>query len=193
MRVAAQIVEHLLGAAERLLGINNPVGAARNGQIADECAGLGQVGKRRKEPQFAGLEGVLQPLEKQSSEQPREHSHWQEEAGAARHPALPVLREAAARHHAVQVRMMDQILLPGVQQGRDEANVGAQMSGISGDRLQRLGGGLKQDLVDDVLVLEGDRGYCLGHGEDDVEVRHGQEVGLTVILSKDGLCSVARN
>jgi len=60
MCVAAQIVEDLLGAAERLLGIDNPVGTACLSQIADESAGLGQLGKRREETQLTGVEGLLQ-------------------------------------------------------------------------------------------------------------------------------------
>ncbi len=62
----------------------------------------------------------------------------------------------------------------------DQADVRAQMPGIGGDGLQRLGGGLEQQVVDHGLVVEGDGGERPRQGEDDVEVRHGQKVGLAL-------------
>ena len=53
--------------------------------------------------------------------------------------------------------MMLQGLAPGVEHG-DEADLGAEMLGIGGDRAQRLGRRPEQDGVDRLLVLEGDLG-----------------------------------
>lgn len=92
MCVAAQIIEDLLGASERLLGIDYPLGSARLCQTLDESAGLGQLGKRREEPQLAGVEGLLQTLKEQPPKQPREHAHWQEKAGPAGEPAFAIRR-----------------------------------------------------------------------------------------------------
>ena len=50
-------------------------------------------------------------------EQVRQHEHGQEEAGSASDPALAIRVDAAAGHHAVQVRMVHQVLVPGVQDG----------------------------------------------------------------------------
>ena len=44
----------------------------------------------------------------------------------------------------------------------------------------RLGGRLEQDVVDDRLVLQRDGGNCCRHREDDVEIRHRQQLGLTI-------------
>ena len=49
--------------------------------------------------------------------------------------------------------MVVQVLTPAVQH-RDEADPGAQMPGICGDRAQRLRDRLEQDGVDGRLVLE---------------------------------------
>ena len=68
---------------------------------------------------------------------------------------------AAAGHDTVHVRMMQQVLAPGVQH-REEADLGAQVLGVGGDRAQRLGGGAEQHVVDDGLVLVGDRGERCG-------------------------------
>src|SRR2546430_498979 len=53
-----------------------------------------------EELQVAGLVGRDQLLQEQPAEQAREHAHRQEEAGPARHPALVVERDTAARRRA---------------------------------------------------------------------------------------------
>ena len=177
MGVAAEIGQHLLGAAERRLGIDDPVDAPQLVEPVGEGRGLGEAGEVAEEAQLAGVEGGLQVLEEQPAEQAREHAHRQEEAGPAGDPARAVEREAAARHDAMDVRMMVQVLAPGVEHG-DDADLGAEMLGIGGDGAQRLGGGAEQDGVDRRLVLEGDLGHRRRQGEDDVEVRHRQQLGL---------------
>ena len=57
----------------------------------------------------------------------------------------------AARNHTVQMRVMQQVLPPGVQDG-DAADLGAQMFGVSGNGVQRLGRGVKQNVVHHGLV-----------------------------------------
>jgi len=56
----------------------------------------------------------------------------------------------------MQVRVQAKGLVPRVQH-RDEADLGAQMLRVGGDRAQRLGGGPEQDPVDDGGILQGDR------------------------------------
>ena len=92
-------------------------------------------------------------------------------------PARAIRGEAAARHDAMQVRMKMQILPPGVQHGQ-EANGGAEVSGVSGDGEQSLGSSLKQDGVNLSRVLKSQAGDLLGEGEHDVEVRNGQKLCL---------------
>ena len=74
---------------------------------------------------------------------------------------------------------MEQALPPGVQHG-DHADLGAEMLRIGGDGTHGLRRRLEQDVVDDRLVLQGDGGDRRRHGEDDVEVRDGQQLGLSV-------------
>jgi len=130
--------------------------------------------------QRLGVEGLPKLGEEQPPEQRGQHPHWQEEARATGDPTLAVGRHAATGHNAVQVRVMHQALAPGMQHG-DEADVGAQVLGIGSDRAQGIGAGAEQDVVDDSLVLVGDRRNLLGHGEDDVEVFDRQELGLPVL------------
>jgi hypothetical protein len=118
-----------------------------------------------------------QPGQEQTAEQLAEDPHGQQEGGPRRDPALSIKGDAAARHNHVDMGMMHQRRSPGVQHGGD-ADAGAEVTGIGGDRQQRLGRGAEQQIVDDGLVVEGDGGDLGRHGEDDVEVSDWQEIGL---------------
>ena len=61
------------------------------------------------------------------------------------------------------MRMMDERLAPGVQDG-EETDLGAEVAGDGGDRAERLGDGPEEEAVDDGLVLGGDLGDRGGHG-----------------------------
>ena len=65
--------------------------------------------------------------------------------------------------------MVQERLRPGVEDG-EEADRGAQVPRVAGDLEQGLRGRAEQDLVDDLLVAQRERGDGLGYGEDDVEV-----------------------
>ena len=114
-----------------------------------------------EELQAAGLVGREQPLQEQPAEQAREHTHRQEEARPARHPALAVERDAAARHDHVHVRMMGHGGPPGMED-RGDADAGAEVFWVGRDRDQGLGRCLEQDIVDDGLVRVGDVGNGAG-------------------------------
>jgi hypothetical protein len=75
----------------------------------------------------------------------------------------------------MQVGMVGESLAPTVQHC-DEADLSAQMSGIGGDRAQRLGRRLEQDRVERRLVVEGDRGNLGRQREHHVEVGHRQKL-----------------
>ncbi len=78
----------------------------------------------------------------------------------------------------MDVRMVMQVLAPGVEHG-DDADLGAEMLWVGTDRAERLGRRPEQDGVDRLLVLERDLGNRRRQREDDVEVRHRQQLGLT--------------
>jgi hypothetical protein len=79
----------------------------------------------------------------------------------------------------MQMRVMKQSGPPGVQHG-EEANLRAQVFGIGSYGAQGLGRGLKEDVVDYLLVLVSDRGYLVRNGEDNVKVLAVEKFGLTV-------------
>ncbi len=88
--------------------------------------------------------------------------------------------DAAARYHAVHVRMVLQVLPPGMQD-RDEADLGAQVFRIGGDRAQGFGAGAKQHVVERFLVLVGDHRDGLGDSKDHMEILDlGKQLSLAV-------------
>ena len=70
--------------------------------------------------------------------------------------------------------MMLQFLIPTMEHA-EEADFGAEMAGITGDFEQRFGTGPEQEIVDDLLVLQGQRGEPPRKGEDDMDVGGRQE------------------
>ena len=64
MRVAPEIGEDLRRAAERLLGIDDPIDAPRGGQMSGEGSGIGQMCEIAEEAETPGAEGGLQAFEK---------------------------------------------------------------------------------------------------------------------------------
>jgi len=75
----------------------------------------------------------------------------------------------------MQMRMMPQSLAPGVQHSQ-ETNLGAEVFRVSGDSAQRLCRAGEEQVVNDALILQGQRGELLWQGEDDVKVFDRQQV-----------------
>ena len=69
----------------------------------------------------------------------------------------------------MQVRTVQQVLPPGVAHAR-EADLCAGMGRVGGDGAQGFGRGTAQAVAGRRLVLEGDDGGLVRHGEDDMGV-----------------------
>src|SRR5438132_10072033 len=68
----------------------------------------------------------------------------------------------------MQMRMMDQILAPRVENG-EETDFGAEMLRIGGDKPQCLCSDMEENAVDGSLVLQGDGGNLFRHCKNNVE------------------------
>src|SRR5450631_2596473 len=96
---------------------------------------------------------------------------------SAKAAARAVERDAAARHDHVNVGMMRECRAPGMQDG-SYPDAGSQVLGVGRDGDQRLGRRLEEDIVNLRLVLIGDIADRRRQREDQVIVRHRQQVGL---------------
>src|ERR1035438_100355 len=69
MGVAADIIQHLFGTGEGPLGIDDPLCLFERLQVTDKCAPITEAFQGGEELQFARIEGVLELLQKQATEQ----------------------------------------------------------------------------------------------------------------------------
>jgi len=77
----------------------------------------------------------------------------------------------------MDVRMVGHCRAPAVEHGGG-ADASTEVFGIGGDREQRFRRRVEQQVVDDNLVLIGDRRNLGGQGEDHVEIADRQQIGL---------------
>ena len=82
--------------------------------------------------------------------------------------------ETAGGQHAVDMGMMLQSLVPGMEH-TEEADLGSKVPGIAGDLQQRGRTGAKQQVVDQPFILQCQRSQFPRQGEDDVHVAGGQQ------------------
>src|SRR4051794_18303101 len=177
VRIATEIGQDRRRAGKGALGVDHPLRTPQFTEAAGEDRCGGKTGQRAEERQSAGLERRLQVFQEQPAEQPREDTHRQKEAGPTRNPTPAVRRQAATGDQAMHVRMVLQVLTPGMEHS-DETDLGAEVAGIGGDRAQGFSRRLEQDGVDRGLVLKSDFGGRRRQGEDDVKIRHRQQFGL---------------
>jgi len=152
MGVCAEVAQHMLRSAEGPFGIDNPVVAEQHAQPGCEGAWLCEVRQAAVELEFALVEGVAKSFDELAAEDAAEHADGKEEGAAGGDPAGVIRREAAGGNDAVDVRMKLQALIPAVEHA-EEADLGAEMPGIAGDFQQGLGARVKEQVVDQPLVL----------------------------------------
>ncbi len=169
--VVREVAQHVFGAAEGALGIDDPVLLVEHGEPLPEPQALGQLGSSTVELEQALVVGSPQSSEELPSEETAEDSHGEKEAVSAVLPVRPVSRDAAAGDDAVDVGMVLEILAPGMLDGKD-GDFGTEVPGRGGDLAKGLGRSLEQDAVDEPLVQQGERSDLPGNCEDDVEVLH---------------------
>jgi hypothetical protein len=86
--------------------------------------------------------GGYKLLQHQSAEELREHQDWEKEVGLGGNPLLAIAGKTATGYDHVYVRMVGHGRTPGVQH-RGDADAGAKVFFIGGNRQHGLGGGLE--------------------------------------------------
>ena len=108
-----------------------------------------------------------------------EHVFWKEEARiSGAYPVRVIAGETAGGHDAVNMRMVLQLLIPGVED-TEETDLGAQTPGIRGDLDQCLGTGAEEQAVDHFFVLQSQRGQLMGERKDDMGIGRRQQFGAS--------------
>ena len=94
-----------------------------------------------------GLKGGRESGDKLAAEDTAKHFDGKEEGAARGDPAGAVRSEAAGGEHAVDMRMMLQSLVPGMEHA-EEADLCTEVTGIASDLQQGCSAGVKQQVVD---------------------------------------------
>src|SRR5260370_33592180 len=83
----------------------------------------------------------------------------------------------------MRVRVMLEFLIPGVEHA-EEADLGAEMFGITSDLEERFGTGLQQQMEMDFLVVQSELRQIMGLGEDNKSVTGRQKILVPILEHK---------
>ena len=153
MGVSAEIAQHLLGSAKRRLAVDYP---SRGVKLTDQTPkqfGLSQAAKQAVKLELSGSVSLLERLKKLSAEDFAENPFRKKEAIISRaHPMGMVARQTAGSYDAVNMGMMLQLLIPGMENA-EEADLCPEMPGVCGNFDESLCAAAEQQPVNDLLVL----------------------------------------
>jgi hypothetical protein len=91
---AGQVLEHLVGLAERFFDRDHPLLMAQGCEQTLPGRGLGELPTATLEGQLAAVIEVLESLEVEAPDASREDWDGQEEVGSTRHPARAIRGQA---------------------------------------------------------------------------------------------------
>src|SRR6266581_3934826 len=115
VRIAAEILQHVLGSAEWWFGVNDPIFAEQRSQPGSEELGMGERREFSSKMQLAVFEGRLESGNELATKHTPEYLDGEKEARTGANPAGVIERESAGGHDTVDMRMNLELLVPGVQ------------------------------------------------------------------------------
>src|ERR1035441_1005463 len=133
VRITAEIAERVFGPAERAFSIDHPIGTEQASQQGRECGRCCQTREAAVEAELSGRVQFPQSGHELSAKYPAEDAHRQEEPGPCRNPPRSVRRQAAGWNHAMDMRMVQQFLIPGMEDAK-EADVCSEVFLVASHR-----------------------------------------------------------
>ena len=106
------------------------------------------------EMELAFLEGPLETGNELATEDATKHLDGEEKSGARFYPVRVIGRHPTGRNNAMDMGMESELLTPSVQHG-EEADFCAEVSRIAGDFEKSFRTGAEQQIIEDLLVLQG--------------------------------------
>ena len=119
--------------------------------------------------ELAVMKGAFERLVELAAKDSAEHLDGKKEVVAWFDPAGVIGRQPTGRHHAMYMRVKFEFLSPAVQHA-EEADFRTEMLGIARDFQKGFRTGAKQEIVDDLLVLQDQRSQMTRKREDNVDV-----------------------
>ncbi len=115
MDVATEVVEQMLGRAERLFGVDVPMFFSQSFEQQAEIGSISQGGGFSWEDEFLLIEGLLEKVEELTPEYDAEGFDTEEEVFAGRNPTSLIERKSTLGEEAVEVEVVLELLVPGMQ------------------------------------------------------------------------------
>jgi hypothetical protein len=132
MGVSAEILEHIVGAAEGWFGVDDPVFSEQRSEPGSEDLGLREQSQIAREVQLAMLKGRLESGDELAAKHASEYLDGEKEARAGSDPAGVIEGEPTGRDDTVDMGMKLEFLVPGVKHA-EEADLGTEMSWVASD------------------------------------------------------------
>jgi hypothetical protein len=156
MGIAAEVVEHIFGAAEGWFGIDDPVFSEQGSEPGSEDFGLREQSQIAGQMKLAVLKGGLESGNELTAKHTSEYLDGEEEARTGSNPARVIEREPASGDNTVDMGMKLELLVPGVKHAK-EADLGSEMSGVASDLEKSFCADTEQQTVDHFFVLQSQR------------------------------------
>src|SRR5271165_2997201 len=170
----------MLGTTEGRFAIDHPVVPEQLTEPGGEHLGLSELIQIAIEAELPFAAGALQGCHELTAKNPAQYLDGKKERVAGVDPSGVIQRESTGGDHAMDMGMMLELLIPGVQHA-EETDLGAQVPGIARHFEQGCGAGAEQQVVDDLLVLQGEGCQFPRQSENDVHVGGGQQFALTCL------------
>ena len=122
------------------------------------------------ELELSGCMSLLERCDEFPTEELAEHPYREEKlVPPGTYPVRVIPGQAAGGHDTMNVRMMLQLLIPGVED-TEKADLGTEMLGVRGNIDQGVGAAAEQQTVNHCFVLQGQRRQLMGEREDDMSI-----------------------
>src|SRR5271157_3227888 len=141
----------MLGTTEGRFAIDHPVMAEKLAEPSGKDLGLSELIQIAIEAELSFAAGALQRCHELTAKNSAQHFDGKKERVAGVDPVGVIQRESTRWDHAMDMGMMLQPLIPGMKHA-EEADLGSKVPGIAGDLEQSCGAGVKQQVVDELLV-----------------------------------------
>ncbi len=115
MDVAAEVIEQMLGRAERLFDVDVPRFFSQSFEQQAKIGSISQGSGFAWEDKLLLIEGLLEKVEELSAEDDAERFDTEEEVFTGGDPAVLIERQSTGRDKAVEVEVVLELLVPGMQ------------------------------------------------------------------------------
>jgi len=173
--VPREVWQDMLGSAEGGFGVDHPLLAKERTEEGAKRPVIGERLEVAREDEGAVCKRRPEAGDKLAAKHAAQLPDGQEEPMAGTYPPCAIGRESPDGNDAVDMRVVQQILSPGVEHTQ-KPNCRTEMPGARRDLEPRGRTRAKQEIVDDPLVLEGQPGEFVWQREHDMAVADGAGV-----------------